>query len=187
MLLPVAITSLDAQKSGLTLANTVLYDASGFKLGGVLSIPHMIVIFVVVLVVFGPSKLPELARGLGKLMADFRKASMDFKFAFEEEMREIERHAREADRKKAAEQAQASAMAALPEPTPPAFEAETIQPPQIAPVSESVARNSEGSEEPPSAPAKSEATEAKIAESKVAESKAAEPEAGPTHDQQQPA
>ena len=46
----------------------------------------MIVVFVVVLVVFGPQKLPELARGLGKLMAEFRKASFDFKTVFEEEM-----------------------------------------------------------------------------------------------------
>ena len=34
------------------------------------SVSHMIVLFVVVLVVFGPHKLPELARGLGKLMAE---------------------------------------------------------------------------------------------------------------------
>ena len=56
-----------------------------------LSIPHMIVVFIVVLVVFGPQKLPELARSLGKLMAEFRKASTDFKSAFEEEMREMEK------------------------------------------------------------------------------------------------
>ena len=68
-----------------------------------LSIPHMIVVFVVVLVVFGPQKLPELARGLGKLMAEFRKASLDFKTAFEEEMRDLERQALLAERKKAAE------------------------------------------------------------------------------------
>ncbi len=58
----------------------------------------MIVVFVVVLVVFGPQKLPELARGLGKLMAEFRKASTDFKSAFEEEMREMERQALQAER-----------------------------------------------------------------------------------------
>lgn len=62
----------------------------------------MIVVFVVVLVVFGPQKLPELARGLGKLMAEFRKASTDFKTAFEEEMRDLERQARETERKKIA-------------------------------------------------------------------------------------
>ena len=72
----------------------------------------MIVVFIVVLVVFGPQKLPELARGLGKLMAEFRKASTDFKSAFEEEMRDMERQALQAERKKAAEAAAASAVAA---------------------------------------------------------------------------
>jgi sec-independent protein translocase protein TatB len=74
------------------------------------------VVFIVVLVVFGPQKLPELARGLGKLMAEFRKASTDFKSAFEEEMRDMERQALLAERKKAAESAAASAAA---EPSPP--------------------------------------------------------------------
>jgi len=74
-----------------------------------LSIPHMIVVFVIVLVVFGPQKLPELARGLGKLMAEFRKASTDFKSAFEEEMRDLERQAREVERKKQVLLAEANA------------------------------------------------------------------------------
>jgi sec-independent protein translocase protein TatB len=77
-----------------------------------LSMTHMVVLFIVVLVVFGPHKLPELARGLGKLMAEFRKASTDFKSAFEQEMRDIERQALQAERKKAAEAAAASAVAA---------------------------------------------------------------------------
>jgi sec-independent protein translocase protein TatB len=76
-----------------------------------LSIPHMIVVFIIVLVVFGPQKLPELARGLGKLMAEFRKASTDFKSAFEEEMRDLERQAREVERKKAALLASSAAQA----------------------------------------------------------------------------
>jgi sec-independent protein translocase protein TatB len=76
-----------------------------------LSMTHMVVLFIVVLVVFGPHKLPELARGLGKLMAEFRKASTDFKSAFETEMRDIERQALQAERKKAAEAAAASAVA----------------------------------------------------------------------------
>jgi sec-independent protein translocase protein TatB len=71
----------------------------------------MIVVFIIVLVVFGPNKLPELARGLGKLMAEFRKASADFKGAFEQEMREIERQTVLAERKKAAEAAAASVAA----------------------------------------------------------------------------
>src|SRR5215831_18711962 len=116
-----------------------------------LSIPHMIVVFVVVLVVFGPKKLPELARGLGKLMAEFRKASMDFKSAFEEEMRDLERQALLAERKKAAEATAASAAAvepahsaalpALSETETPANEPSADPPagetPVITPVSES--------------------------------------------------
>lgn len=110
------------------------------------SIPHMIVLFVVVLVVFGPHKLPELARGLGKLMAEFRKASTDFKLAFEEEMRNVERQAREAERKKQADAAAASAAATEGSTETPAAETEspvelpeTIDP-VVAPVSEAVAR-----------------------------------------------
>lgn len=76
-----------------------------------LSIPHMIVVFLVVLVVFGPQKLPELARSFGKLMAEFRKASGDFRSAFEEEMRDLERQARVAELKKQAAEAVAAAEA----------------------------------------------------------------------------
>jgi sec-independent protein translocase protein TatB len=126
-----------------------------------LSIPHMIVVFIVVLVVFGPQKLPELARGLGKLMAEFRKASTDFKSAFEEEMREMERQTLQAERKKAAEAAAASAAAAETgaapdaEPSPgsqallseSSGETHTLDGPVISPVAESVPRSSEESEE----------------------------------------
>lgn len=75
------------------------------------SVPHLVVLFLVVLVLFGPHKLPELARGLGKLMAEFRKASNDFKMAFEEEMRSIERQNREAEWKKSQEEAEAKRQA----------------------------------------------------------------------------
>ena len=111
------------------------------------SVPHMIVLFIVVLVVFGPHKLPELARGLGKLMAEFRKASTDFKLAFEEEMRNVERQAREAERKKQMDAAAASVAAteagtaSAAESTPPQLP-ETIEP-VVAPVSEAVARGGE--------------------------------------------
>ena len=82
-----------------------------------LSIPHMVVVFVIVLVVFGPQKLPELARGLGKLMAEFRKASTDFKSAFEEEMRDLERQAREVERRKAEAASASAAAGAQTQPT----------------------------------------------------------------------
>jgi sec-independent protein translocase protein TatB len=58
-----------------------------------LSIPHMIIIFVVALVVFGPEKLPELARNLGKVMAEFRRATGDLRSTFEDHLRDLEREA----------------------------------------------------------------------------------------------
>jgi sec-independent protein translocase protein TatB len=129
-----------------------------------LSIPHMIVVFVIVLVVFGPQKLPELARGLGKLMAEFRKASTDFKSAFENEMRDLERQAAELERKKrelvaaAATQLQPATLATpsgaetQPGPTPLALgevgkgATEAIV---VTPVAESVARSSDSPESKP--------------------------------------
>jgi len=124
-----------------------------------LSIPHMIVVFVIVLVVFGPQKLPELARGLGKLMAEFRKASTDFKSAFENEMRDLERQAAEVERKK--RELLATTVTAQPQPatlaTPSDAETQSepaalasgeldkgvTEAPVITPVPESVARTEE--------------------------------------------
>jgi sec-independent protein translocase protein TatB len=57
------------------------------------SVPHLIIIFVVVLIVFGPEKLPDLARNLGKIMGEFRRATGDLRSTFDEHMREIEREA----------------------------------------------------------------------------------------------
>jgi sec-independent protein translocase protein TatB len=111
-----------------------------------LSIPHMIVVFIVVLVVFGPQKLPELARSLGKLMAEFRKASSDFKGAFEEEMREMERQTLQAERKKVAEAAAASAAAEPAQfPAPTVSDPSLTELPGISPVAESLPRSSDSS------------------------------------------
>ena len=52
--------------------------------------PEMVVIFVVALVLFGPKKLPELGRNLGKALTQFRQASNDLKSTWEREMQNIE-------------------------------------------------------------------------------------------------
>ncbi|MGC1636143.1 MAG: twin-arginine translocase TatA/TatE family subunit, partial [Candidatus Acidiferrales bacterium] len=57
------------------------------------SVPHLIIIFAVALVVFGPEKLPELARNLGKIMAEFRRATAELRGTFEGHMRDLEREA----------------------------------------------------------------------------------------------
>src|SRR6266436_743516 len=104
-----------------------------------LSVPHMIVVFLVVLVVFGPQKLPELARSLGKLMAEFRKASTDFKGAFEEEMRAIERQGIQAEREKAAATAAAAATGASTETVAALAESNSGDPHPAALISENAA------------------------------------------------
>lgn len=57
------------------------------------SIPHLIIVFVVALVVFGPEKLPELARNLGKIMGEFKRATGDLRSTFEGHLRDLEREA----------------------------------------------------------------------------------------------
>jgi sec-independent protein translocase protein TatB len=59
-----------------------------------LSVPHLVIIFLVALIVLGPEKLPQIARVLGKAMADFRRVTTDFRIQIEDEMREMERHTR---------------------------------------------------------------------------------------------
>jgi Tat protein translocase TatB subunit len=67
-----------------------------------LSLPHLVVLFVIALVVFGPEKLPELARMLGKASAEMRKMTTDFRYALEDEMRDLDRQARVSEEEKAA-------------------------------------------------------------------------------------
>ena len=55
-----------------------------------LGMPEMIFIFVLALVVVGPKKLPELGRQLGKFLAEFKRASNEFKNQLETEMLNIE-------------------------------------------------------------------------------------------------
>jgi TatA/E family protein of Tat protein translocase len=66
---------------------------------GTLGFPEIVVIVIIALVVFGPKKLPELSRTIGKALAEFRKASGELRSAMENEMREPERHTSELDRK----------------------------------------------------------------------------------------
>ncbi|MDD2270857.1 MAG: TatA/E family twin arginine-targeting protein translocase [Desulfuromonadaceae bacterium] len=55
-----------------------------------IGMPEMIVILVIALIVIGPHKLPELAKSLGKGLAEFKKASEDFQRNVQEESRKSE-------------------------------------------------------------------------------------------------
>jgi sec-independent protein translocase protein TatA len=58
-----------------------------------LGIPELIVIFVIALLVFGPKKLPDLGKSIGRAMAEFKKASDDFQESVKSEMKEVEKSA----------------------------------------------------------------------------------------------
>lgn len=53
---------------------------------GTLGGPELILIFIVGLVVFGPRKLPEIGKSLGKMIGEFKKASQDFQRTVEDEV-----------------------------------------------------------------------------------------------------
>lgn len=58
---------------------------------GPVGVQEMVVIFIVALVLFGPRKLPELGRTLGKAITEFRRAQSELKATFEHHMRELEK------------------------------------------------------------------------------------------------
>ena len=55
-----------------------------------IGMPEMIIILVIALIVIGPHKLPELAKSLGKGLAEFKKATEDFQKNVQEESRKSE-------------------------------------------------------------------------------------------------
>jgi sec-independent protein translocase protein TatB len=87
-----------------------------------LGFENSLILMVLALVVFGPRRLPEMGRKIGKIMYEIRKASNDFKFQMEEEFRnaeEAERRKKEAERLSALPSSEQAAAA------PPAPEADT--------------------------------------------------------------
>lgn len=58
---------------------------------GPVGVQEMVVIFLVALVLFGPKKLPELGRTIGKAITEFRRAQSELKATLEHHMTELER------------------------------------------------------------------------------------------------
>ena len=77
---------------------------------GSIGMPELIIIFVIALIIFGPRKLPELGRSLGKRLAEFKKASSELQRTLEEEIR-VEEHTAAAPK--------AAPPVAVPPPAPP--------------------------------------------------------------------
>ena len=57
---------------------------------GQLGFQELLIIFVIALLVFGPKKLPELGKSLGKGLREFKKATEDLKSNWEDQMKEVE-------------------------------------------------------------------------------------------------
>ena len=77
---------------------------------GPLGGPELVLILVLALIVFGPRRLPEIGKSMGRLLSEFRKASHDFQRTIEDEV-EAEKY-----KPAAAEPAPPSAPARPPEP-----------------------------------------------------------------------
>jgi len=76
---------------------------------GSIGMPELIIILVIALIIFGPRKLPELGRSLGKSIGEFKRASNELRSTLEEEIRIEEQR----------ERATTPPAATPPPPTPP--------------------------------------------------------------------
>jgi Tat protein translocase TatB subunit len=91
---------------------------------GTLGGPELFLILVIALIVFGPRKLPEMGRSLGRMLAEFRKASTEFRRTVEDEV--------EAERLKGFEQPRLAPPGPAAEPVPPAAPAESAAPETVS-------------------------------------------------------
>jgi TatA/E family protein of Tat protein translocase len=57
-----------------------------------IGLPELLIIVAIALIVFGPNKLPELAKAFGKAMREFKKATEEVKESFEAETKELEEY-----------------------------------------------------------------------------------------------
>ena len=86
---------------------------------GPIGMPELLIILTLALIIFGPRKLPELGRSLGKSLGEFKRASNELRNTLDEEIRiEEERSTRPARPAQPAEPAPVAATEAEPDESP---------------------------------------------------------------------
>lgn len=80
-----------------------------------IGVPEMIIILVIALIVFGPRKLPDLGRSLGKSLGEFKRASNDLRNTLDEEIRIEEKREAKPDIPSKAPQTKPAAAADAPD------------------------------------------------------------------------
>ena len=93
---------------------------------GPIGVQEMFGIFLIGLLLFGPKKLPELGRLLGKGLSEFRRAKSELKNTFDTHMRELEREANMAEQSDRTKKVLAAQTTNLPAYTPPEFPAQSL-------------------------------------------------------------
>lgn len=110
-----------------------------------IGLPEMALIFVVALLIFGPKKLPEIGRSLGKALKGFQEASREFQEEFKKEAEQIEKVMTAPMEAKIEPPAQKALTATPEEEVVTGADFETVEPEVITPtpVSEDAATSSQ--------------------------------------------